>query len=269
MPGEGRSEQLTEEQVRAKARTLWDEVMAWAESLKQPWRPDPSSPLAADDKLVQHMFVSYLARVSLAIGTEHMLTTLAYALNFRPNMFSMQTLLRTALIGGAQTLWLLSPSDQTTRVDRANRLSVDAYVYQQGWAHELKDLGGIGGVNPVELATLMANLTELTGGKTRPEVKVTSVIQDAANHLYPGPTEATARAECLAEWRHLSSAVHALPWNLNIRAEKESRQFEGEPATLYLSSWTQLQGAISHSYNFLRTGWKMLETQGAALDSET
>ena len=83
---------------------MWDEVMAWEGAMQQPWGPAADSPLKADDKLVQGMFVSHLARTSLGIGTEHLLTALTYSLDFRPTLFSMQTLLRTALVGGAQAV---------------------------------------------------------------------------------------------------------------------------------------------------------------------
>lgn len=198
------------------------------------------------------------------MGTDHLLTVLGYSLNFGPSLFSMQTLLRTAMIGGAQAVWLLSPDDQATRVERASQLGRDAYWNQAMWANTitLEDPG----VDPVELTTVRETLGELIPGKRGAEVKLGPVIRAAAEYVYASPPDPEIWAACVAEFRHLSSAAHALPWNISTRAEKQATELDGRAGTLYLPSWTQLQGALSCSHAFLETGWRLLHERGRSTD---
>jgi hypothetical protein len=263
-PNEKPSERLTEDQVHAKALEMWPEVNGWVVGARTARGPAPDSQLAEDDNLVEHLKLSYLAWFSLVCGAEHLSTAIVYSNNHGPSLFSMQTLLRTAMVGGAQALWLLSPPDQAERVGRANRLSIDAYAYQLGWANDLKDIQDPGGAfDHLGLADTRATLDGITGGKTRGAVAMTTLVQAALEHLYSGPSGSEARAACMAEFRHLCSAAHALPWNLNTRAEKQTIEQDGQTGTLYLPSWTQLQAALSLSHMFLRVGWNLLEEQSA------
>jgi hypothetical protein len=82
----------------------WPEFAGWVERGPTPSAPAAGSRLAEDDALVQGMQVSYLARASLGIGAEHLMTMPAYSVNHYPTLFSMQTLLRTAMVGGAQAV---------------------------------------------------------------------------------------------------------------------------------------------------------------------
>ncbi|HEU5037736.1 MAG TPA: hypothetical protein VFT70_12080 [Nocardioides sp.] len=250
------SERLDDDQVRVRAMEWWPTVKEWVADASKPCVPPAGSALAEDDEQTQQLMASsHLARVSLVMGTDHLLTALGYSFNFGPSLFSMQTLLRTAMIGGAQAVWLLSPDDRSIRVDRTTQLARDAYWNQAMWANTitLEDPG----VDPTELTTVRQTLRELVPGKRGAEVKLGTVIRAAAEYVYASPPDPEIWAECLAEFRHLSSAAHALPWNISTRAEKQATELDGHAGTLYLPSWTQLQGALSFSHAFLEVGWRL------------
>jgi hypothetical protein len=250
------SERLNDDQIRARAMEWWPTVEKWVADASKPYVPAVGSALAEDDEQTQQlMSSSHLSRVSLVMGTDHLLTVLGYSFNFGPSLFSMQTLLRTAMIGGAQAIWLLSPDDRATRVERASQLARDAYWNQAMWANTitLEDPG----IDPAELTTVRETLRELTPGKRAAEVKLGPLIRAAAEYVYASPPDPEIWAECLAEFRHLSSAAHALPWNISTRAEMRATELDGRAGTLYLPSWTQLQGALSFSHAFLEVGWRL------------
>ncbi len=69
----------------------------------------------------------HLSRVSLATGSQNLLTTTRYLLEFGPTVVSLQSMLRTAIWGGAQAVWLLSPAERGERVSRGMRV----YYYSQ------------------------------------------------------------------------------------------------------------------------------------------
>ena len=171
---------------------------------------------------------------------------LIYSGKFFPTLFSMQTLLRTAMVGGAQAVWLLAPDDREERVANADQLSQETYWNQYMWAT------GITTTNPdiidqQELAAMKRTLATLRGSQKRSEVSQLQLIKAAAEHVYSNPPDADAVSECVAEFRHTSSAAHALAWNLHTRAEKVDMEHEGHSGHLMLPSWTQLQGAMSEA----------------------
>lgn len=65
-------------------------------------------------------------------------------------------------------------------------------------------------------------LEKLVAGKKGAEVKLGPVVRAAAEYVYSSPPDPEAWAGCAAEFRHLSSAAHPLPWYLNTRCREAS-----------------------------------------------
>ena len=91
--------------------------------------PEIGSDLALDDKIYPHMAISQLARMSLVLSGEHLRLALD-AVNAKQLYPSSHfTVLRGALVGASQGVWILSPDDRGERRERG--LAVLAEMYSQ------------------------------------------------------------------------------------------------------------------------------------------
>lgn len=86
--------------------------------------PQRGSELAIDDLLFKRMPLSQLARLSLASAGEHLRLALDAIKVGQLYPSSHFTVLRGALVGASQAVWMLAPEDQRSAVragfDRAN-----------------------------------------------------------------------------------------------------------------------------------------------------
>ena len=265
MEREQKSERLTDAEVRDKVVGVWDEINRWHRRLGERWWPAEGSDLRADHDAAEGFTPSFLAWTSLSIATDCMLTASAYALNFGPTLFSMQPLLHTALVGGAQTVWLLAPDDQTSRLERAGQLAKDSHLRHKEWADGLEDVHP-GAIDRAELALARQRLADLDAGGKHQQVLQTRAIRRAAEHVYSSPTNGRQiSAEVVSEWRGLSAVAHGLPWEQSNRPGRLASEQDGVRTTSIEASWPQLQGAFSDAYAFLETGWRLLDQRGSAL----
>lgn len=249
--------------MRAKVEETWPDLNDWIARTGQPWTPQPGSPLAAMDSAATGKWPSALARTSLAIGSEHLLTASAYLLNFGPTIFSMQSLLRTAMLGGAQVVWMLSPDDPAERANRSAMVARDAnwnhHYWVQGLQHPDPEAFDVS-----RLPEVRQTLAELAGDQRRPEVKPTTLVAVACTYVYSVPPDPTILTECMATWRGLNAVAHALPWELDTRPESTTVEHDGMRTTATTATWANLQAALSFSYAFIKVGWTLLDRQSLA-----
>lgn len=258
------SQRLTDAEVREQVVGFWDEINAWHRRLGERWWPAEGSDLRLDAEAADGFSPSFLAWTSLAVGTDCLLTASAYALNFGPTLFSMHPLLRTAMFGGAQAVWLLAPDDQATRLGRAEQLARDSHLRHKQWADGLQGAHPEA-IDPVELAEGRRQLAGLAGDRKGPEVFQTEVIRLAAEHLLaPADDREQLIGEVMAEWRSMSGVAHALPWEQSNRPGKITSEEDGVRTTAVAASWSQLQSALSNAHAFLGSGWRLLDSRGGA-----
>lgn len=252
---------LSEDQVMEAIGSFYPDMCRWMARMSEPWQPEEDSDLDDDNRLAggpQNSAPSYLARMSLIIGTENAFSAFEYS-HARLTMFSAKTLLRTSIVGAAQAIWLMSPSDQRERLARAKRLARHSHFLQRQWTNEVAVESGMA-VDPAELDRVRSDLTRLIGDGKPEKLDTTGMIREAATYCNPNP-ESVGGA--MGEWRSLSAVVHALPWELNIRPETEEWRTETQYVTSHAPSWSQLQGASSLAYALLQEGWKLLDSRGA------
>ena len=91
--------------------------------------PESGSDLALDDKIVPHMAIGQLARMSLVLSGEHLRLALDAVRAKQLYPSSHFTVLRGALVGASQGVWILSPVDRDKRRERG--LTVLAEMYNQ------------------------------------------------------------------------------------------------------------------------------------------
>lgn len=258
------SRHTTDAEAREWMIRLWPEINSWTGLFANAWVPAPGSPLAEDDAEIREgswLFPAQMARMSLAIGTDHLVTAASFLLNHGPRAFAINTLLRTASIGGAQAIWLLAPEEHATRIERYNKLDRDSTWNHQMWAKHIGEPHP-DTIEPKRLAEIREVLDDLASGQTRPEVSLTQVIRLAAEYLYSTAGDPYAVSECLAIWRLLSASAHALPWEQVTRPSTRSGMDDEYHGTRTIPSLTEHLGALSLSYSLLKAGFTLIELRG-------
>jgi hypothetical protein len=255
---------MSDADVRATAVEIWPQVREYLNRLPLHWQPQSGSDLALDDAAVSNThWPSGLARTSLGIATEHFDVALTWMLNHGPTVFAMHSLLRTALAGGSQAVWLLAPVERNDRLVRASSLSKDAYWNHGQWASGFTSPRP-GSVDPERLAEVQATLAERINGQRRAEVRLTRVIQEAVQFIYDSPPDAGVIEEALACWRAMSGIAHALPWEMETREESLHVTADGVRTTATRATWSQYQGMLGFAWDCIDTGWRLLDRRGAA-----
>lgn len=221
--------------------------------------PQSNSDLAIDDEIFPHMAISQLVRMSLVFSGEHLRLALDALRAKQLYPSSHFTVLRGALVGASQGVWILYPGDREERRERG--LSVIAEMYtqmgryynsleglseadrqriddQKDWLHDRKD-----GVAAVRKRTAVLNLTD--------------VIQIAAQETFnsPGHHEAVRRL-----WREMSADAHVLGWSVFQRSSfglPDPRTGIGEAQAP--GSLEHLAEAFLPSYRILKHGWSLYD----------
>jgi hypothetical protein len=123
-----------EEAWRARLATMFPAIERWAERTRTaPVTPQAGSSLAADDRIFPAMPPSHLAYAGIVTATEHLeLFREAFQATGKLYPAAYFTLLRTALMGSAQAVWLLKPAQRIQRQENALRIVRDDIKQRMG-----------------------------------------------------------------------------------------------------------------------------------------
>lgn len=117
----------TEATALAHIQSLFKDIESWGAALREPWRPDPTSQLALDDQAWPGWPVTQLARASLGSARDHLQAVRVHIEAEQMFPLASDTLLRTAIVAGAQTVWMLSPDDEVLRQERGRTVAAEVY----------------------------------------------------------------------------------------------------------------------------------------------
>lgn len=179
--------------------------------------PEIGSDLALDDKIYPHMAISQLARMSLVLSGEHLRLALD-AVNAKQLYPSSHfTVLRGALVGASQGVWILSPDDRGERRERG--LAVLAEMYSQMGKY-YDSLDGLSQDDQEKLDDQKDWLSGRKAGVTAVRtsgacLNLTEVIRASAENAFAsaGHREAVRRL-----WREMSADAHVLGWSVFQRS---------------------------------------------------
>jgi len=254
---------LSDEKVADKIREMWPDVNAWVAQAPDGWTAEPNSELADDDTATGGD-TTHTVRTSLVIGSEALMMACAWLNNHGPTMFATRALLRTALVGGAQAVWMLCPDEASTRITRTRMVRRESVARHQEW---LKDVETVQ-VGADELDNITAVRASLSGIEDRlgpgARARMTTMVKEATAFVYG---DANIVQSVLVEWRSASGLAHALSWDLHTRAQNTTTT-KLPDGRLLVSTRSRLgdhQAALSASYALLQTGWNLLEQRGTAL----
>lgn len=223
--------------------------------------PERGSDLAIDDEIFPHMAISQLARMSLVLAGEHLRLALDAIQVKQIYPSSHFTVLRGALVGASQAVWILGAEDRGERGERA--LAVLAEMYAQMG----KYYGFLAGTqlddhDRARLDDQRSWLRERQGGVAavrtgRASLNLTDVIGAASDHAF---ADGASREAVRRLWREMSADAHVLGWSLFQRSSfgpPDRRTGIGEGRAP--GSPEHVAEPFLASYRLLRSGWSLFD----------
>ncbi len=229
-------------------------VRGWAEVPRTLPEIPAGSPIAADDRVFPELPTSAIVWHSLASAVEH-LTFGADIIEaevrlLRPNAF--HTLIRSALMGAAQALWIIR-GEHAQRVVRSLLVVEDESRHQRTYLDslrkdrrlmELAGEPGYAGMLADDVAALDERLAKVRAelrrrGRTK-TFSSTETIKDAARYIAPDVPE--VRRGLLEDWMRSSASAHSRMWAVNYRDAKPTLDGKAIRYTTSLSELTLLYG---------------------------
>jgi hypothetical protein len=231
----------------------------WRLRAKTVEEPESRSDLALDDKIFPHMAISQLARMSLVFSGEHLRLALdaVHAKQLYPS--SHFTVLRGALVGAAQGVWILSPDDRRERRERG--LTVLAEMYSQMGKY-YDSLAGLSQDDQERIDDQKDWLSDRKAGVTavrtgRAGLNLTDVIRASAEDTFASAGHHEAVCQL---WREMSADAHVLGWSVFRRSSF------GSPDRRTGIGVAQAPGSPGHvaeaflpSYRMLKHGWSLFD----------
>lgn len=242
----------------------YGDLARWqARARKQPSeRPQRGSELDLDDRVFPHHPVSEVARISLIAAGEH-LRLARDALQAGEGYPSAHfTVLRSAFVGAAQGVWVLSPEDRKTR--RARGLTVVAEIYHQlGIYYGEVGRSTLGQEQGRDLREQQEWLTDRKEAlaAVRPNASqldlTNAVIPQALDHRFQ---DSERRQHGRQLWRQMSADSHVLGWSMFQRSSfAKPDKLTGLADGGAVASWRNISQPFVASHKLLQEGWSLFD----------
>lgn len=223
--------------------------------------PERGSDLAIDDEIFPLMAMSQLARLSLILSGEHLRLALDAMKAKQLYPSSHFTVLRGALVGASQAVWILGPEDRGQRRERALTVVTEMYAQMDKYYGFLAGTR-LDGTDRASLDDQRAWLSERQTGVAatrtgRASLNLTHVIGAASDHAFPnGASRETVRRL----WREMSADAHVLGWSLFQRTSfgpPDRRTGIGEGRAP--GSPEHVAESFLAPYRILKCGWSLFD----------
>jgi hypothetical protein len=200
------------EQIRATFPML----DSWGGALANSFVPTAGSELSIDDMDWPPVPVSQVAVMGLGSARDHLHAVRVHIDAGQLFPFAQSTLIRGALVGAAQAVWVLSPEDRDERIERGRCVAAHMYSEHRKYLDLLRGLA----LTPHEETEAVAahvqqrqatlnQMRALDGHKA--SLNTTDMVKEAALDAFG--TQALAN-EALSSWRLTSGAAHGFAWPL-------------------------------------------------------
>jgi hypothetical protein len=223
--------------------------------------PEHGSDLALDDKIFDRMAISQLARMPLVAAGEHLRLALDAIKAKQLYPSSHFTVLRGALVGASQAVWILGPSDRNLRRERGLSVLTEMYAQMDKYYNFLESTQ-IEANDRARLRDQRLWLSERRNDvssirSTKATLNLTDVIGAAADHVF---ADTASRESVRRMWREMSGDAHVLGWSLFQRtafgqADLRTGVGEGKAA----GSPEHVANPFLASYRLLRHGWSLFD----------
>lgn len=199
-----------------KIRSTFPVLDEWDTLLSQPFVPGDGSDLSADDRDWPPVRLSQVAVMGLGSARDHLhaVRVLIEASQLFP--FAQLTLIRAALVGAAQAVWVLSPSARADRVYRARCITAHMYGQHAKYLGVLQSLASEphAGTDAVAV-TVVERLNQLAAKREAEgegaKLDTTAMIREAGLAAF---SDVPLADEILSIWRLTSGAAHGFAWAL-------------------------------------------------------
>lgn len=203
-------------------RSTYADLDGWHERGQRmpPEQPERGSELAQDDSHFPWHSISEVSRLSLLTGGEHLrlARTSIEAQQVFPSAHF--TVLRGALVGAAQAVWILGPDDPDERQERGFTLISEmydelrkSYIETARTTLSLQERQALQG-QIVWCDARRAEVTSLRRGRRK--LNQTEMIGWALDHRF---SDSERRESGRLLWRQMSADAHALGWSMFQRSE--------------------------------------------------
>lgn len=253
--------------VLQQIRDTYPDLDQWQErsELPRPEEPATGSELADDDTLFRWHRISESVRLSLVMSGEHlrMARTSLEAGQVYPSAHF--TVLRGALVGAAQAVWILSEDDPIERRERGLALIAEMYkqlrkYYVDVSTTSLSKDQRLGLKDQIMLCdTLTDEISALRTGKA--DLNQTNIIAKAVEHLY---VDKARRDAGKLLWREMSADAHILGWAVFLRGTFAPPE-PGSQLSLGTSSdnLEDMADAFLAVHALLKQGWTLFDRRSA------
>jgi len=252
-------------------RGTFSQLDIWR-AIEGPFLPGSGSQLKADDDDWPPMPISQVAWMGMTASLDHLLA-IRWHLDapkggtIRLFPFAHYSLCRSALLGAAQSVWVLAPDSSTERIKRAR--TVVAFLQEQHLVY-LKGLQAWADAPDSSTDAVAAHVTTRSGELTakrladgqKSPLAATVMIREAAQAAWGAGSLAE---ELVLAWREGSGAAHALIWPL--LGQQDTVQLSGPDAHGRASfvaggSFARIAQNYMAAYRMLDHGWMLLRRRG-------
>lgn len=252
-------------------------VKGWAKRTRTvPQTPAAGSSLAKDDTFFSPQPPSQLAYAGMVTATEHLdLFRIAFLASRALYPSAYFTLLRSALMGSAQAIWVLRASPRTKRVENALRLVRDDLKQRKGMLQEPPatidlDADEFEGErdNLAEWLVWVQDAAERIeldrSAVPRWQLSMTDVIKKAGELVHHGgEDDAEIQYGTLLLWRMQSGHAHGTPSArlTQIKPEEIIQRSDGTNWAKATTSMADVGAAASAAVMLLAEAWKTYDTR--------
>ncbi|MEV0948999.1 hypothetical protein [Promicromonospora sp. NPDC050249] len=251
----------TERAALAQMLETAPDLDRWRLRAQRVEKPERGSDLAIDDEIFPHMAVSQLARTSLVLAGEHLRLALDVIKAGQIYPSSHFTVLRGALVGASQAVWVLAPEDRGQRCERALTVLAEMYAQMDKY-YGLLATTQLDATDRASLDDQRSWLSERQAGVAairtgRASLILTDLIGAASDHAF---ANRASREAVRRLWREMSADAHVLGWSLFQRSSF------GPPDRRTGIGEGHASGSLEHvaepflaSYRLLRCGWSLFD----------
>lgn len=238
-----------------------DDLDRWRLRAHRIEQPERGSDLAQDDQIFERMPISEVVRLSLVASGEHLRLALDAVKAKQLYPSSHFTVLRGALVGASQAVWILTPDEQPTRRERGLTVIAEMYA-QMGKYYNFLETTDLEPDDQTRLRDQKLWLAERSAQvaarkTTRATLNLTDVIGSAVDTTFP---DRRARESLRGLWREMSADAHVLGWSMFQRAifgpaDRRTGLGEGKAGAMPELVAEPFLG----SYRLLKRGWSLFD----------
>ncbi|QDO89989.1 hypothetical protein FNH13_18055 [Ornithinimicrobium ciconiae] len=243
-------------------RATYEDLQRWKVRAADTEPPLRGSKMYIDDAVFPRHPISEVARTSLMLSGEHLrLARDAFeAGQLYPSAHF--TVLRGALVGAAQGVWVLSPEDREERRERGLTVLTEMHTQMSKHYKRLEKLS----LSETErqelraqqswLATRVEEVAAVRSGKAALNLTDT-VIPEALDHVFP---DAARRESGRTLWTLMSGDAHVLGWSTATRGQMGlTNRASGLAEGSVRGSFADIAQPFMAAHRLLRAGWSLFD----------